>query len=256
MQFLFMDEATSEPIPGVGRLAIVTGVVIPLSQYGPARTRFYTDFGDRRTANGITVDLAPLELHGRRLLPGAPDDEKIAALNKVTDIALDLDFAIYRFGYVDSASLRATFNSDDVALGLSWLDLLFAVQCELRKGPLMPIADGGNPRLAEHMTRSVRNMDVLREGGHGPNLSIRDTENIIGEVFFGDSKYSAFVQVADIVSYLLLQRDMRRLGWPTTPFKERVLSVADRLIPAIRSERIARARMQGSVMVMEPLDGP
>jgi hypothetical protein len=256
MQLLFMDETASEPVKGLSRIVAVTGVVLPVTRYAQARSRFYQSFRGRRTEGGLTVDLAPIELHGRKLLPDATDDEKIAALNRVADVVLEYELGIYRFGYVDHKNLKRFFNSDDVAYALSWADLVSAVQPELRDGPLIPVADTGNPQLAEHMSRFIRNIDVLREAGFGGSLSINATENIIGEVFFGDSKYSVFVQVADIVSYLLLQRDMRRVGWPISQFKERVLVVADRLVSAIRAERIAQAQMQGSTMVLQDLRPP
>ena len=256
MQFLFMDETTSEPVKGLGRIVAITGVVLPVARYAQARSRFYESFRDRRTEGGLTVDLAPIELHGRKLLPDATDDEKIAALNKVADLVLEHEFGIYRFGYVDNQSLQAFFKSKDIAYALSWADMVAGVQPELRAGPLVPVADSGNPQLAEHMSRFIRNTDVLREAGFGKSLSIEATENIIGEVFFGDSKYSVFVQVSDIVSYLLLQRDMRQVGWPITQFKARVLAVADRLVPAIRAQRVANAQMQGSAMIMQELAPP
>jgi hypothetical protein len=253
MQFLFMDEATSEPVGGLGRIVAITGVLVPIARYTQARSRFYDSFRARRTEGGLTVDLAPVELHGRKLLPDATDDEKIRALNRVADLVLEYGFGIYRFGYVEHKNLESFFNSKDVAYALSWADMVAGVEPELREGPLIPIADTGNTRLAEHMSRFIKNMDVLREAGFGGSLSINATENIIGEVFFGDSKYSVFVQVADIVSYLLLQRDMRRVGWPITAFKQRVLDVADRLVPAIRVERVAKAQMQGSAMILQDL---
>jgi hypothetical protein len=256
MQFLFLDETTSEPVKRLGRIVALTGVVLPVSGYTLARSHFYDSFRERRTEGGLTVDLAPTELHGRKLLPDATDDEKIAALDKVADLVLEHGFGIYRFGYVESKHLRRFFNSDDVAYALSWADMVSGVQPELQAGALIPVADTGNPHLAEHMSRYIKNLDVLRAAGFGRSLSIDATENIIGEVFFGHSEYSVFVQVADIVSYLLLQRDMRRVGWPISQFKGRVLAVADRLVPAIRAERVANAHMQGSAMIIGELAPP
>jgi len=247
MKLLFIDEATSEPLKGVGKIAVLTGIVVPLRDYVSARSKFYQSLGRPKTGANVTIDLAPIELHGRKLLPLATDDEKIAALTKVVDLVLQYEFAIYRFGYVIDRTFARRFKRDDAAYSLSWADLIGAVQPEFADGPIIPIADAGNPALAEHMSGFIRGLDVIREAGFGPSLSVQATENIIGEVFFGDSKYSVFVQVADIVSYLLLQRDMRHLGWATTPFKDRVLQVADRLVSAIRGARLAQ--MQGSNMV-------
>lgn len=245
---LFIDETTSEPVQSGRRLVALTGVAISVEKYGIVRTQFYNKFRQQRTEGGLTVNLSPLELHGRKLLPGATDDERIAALNEVANLVLEHDLGIYRFGYLTSDSLVKFFGDKDIAYLLSWADLVGSLQSELKNGPLIPIADSGNPRLADHMSRFIKNIDVMREGGLGHSLSVQGTENIIGEVFFGESKYSVFVQMADICSYLLLKRDMQKLGWQVSEFNQRVLEVAERLLPVLRDGRIADAQMQGSVM--------
>jgi hypothetical protein len=53
-------------------------------------------------------------------------------------------------------------------------------------------------------------MDLMRAAGMDKIMSIKNTENILGEVFYSDSKYSVFTQMVDIVAYLRNVTDCAR----------------------------------------------
>jgi hypothetical protein len=96
--------------------------------------------------------------------------------------------------------------------------------------------DGFNDHTRLRFSGMIKSADVFRAAGQP--VSLENSENIIGEVFYADSKYSIFTQIVDNASYLRHVTDWAREGKPLTGFKSQLAEISQRLGPAIVHEDI------------------
>lgn len=98
---------------------------------------------------------------------------------------------------------------------------------------MLPIMDGLDNKLAPMFGSLVQNGAAMLAAGMSPeNISIHRSANLLDPVF-ASSRFCTVVQIADVVSYLLHVRDFQATGRSMTPFKSRVLAVANRLAPSL-----------------------
>jgi hypothetical protein len=93
--------------------------------------------------------------------------------------------------------------------------------------------DGFDRNMVRKFSQLIKGMDVIRAAGHEQSISLKHSENILGEVFYADSQYSVFTQVADLVSWLRQLADISREGKELTSYKKRLLMISEKLEPAI-----------------------
>lgn len=267
MNLLFIDESTCEIKGSKERLVSVTGVLVPARKYAYARRRFYErfrreeDWGGKiittrdgrklQVAEGTKVRVPPAELHAVDLLPGASDDERIATLASAVALVVEAELTVFRCCVLMDASMLAQCPTDAVRYHQTWILLESLLESLLEQEPVVPVWDAGNKGIEERMPETMRLRDHLR--ALTPARAIPDvTENLLGEIFFADSKQSIFVQIADLISYTLLARDKLAVGWPATPWIERVAGVATTLPPRNLSEITGRLEIRSSARVISP----
>ncbi|KPV53267.1 hypothetical protein SE17_10605 [Kouleothrix aurantiaca] len=127
---------------------------------------------------------------------------------------------------------------DKQLLGLCWFSMVAMLQPEFESDMLVPVMDGFNPQTVIKFSGMIKSGDVPRAAGLESNLSFRNTQNILGEALYADSKFSIFTQVADIVSYLRHIADWSREGLTMTDFKRQLLHISGMLTPALIREEI------------------
>jgi len=103
---------------------------------------------------------------------------------------------------------------------------------------LIAIMDGFDKETVRKMSLMIRNCDIMRSAGSANAISFKNTENIIGEVFYADSQYSVMIQVTDIVAYLRNVNDLSQEGWKFSSFKEKVLAEAKRLDSVMKCDEV------------------
>jgi hypothetical protein len=266
MRLLFIDESTVELPDSRDRLVALTSVLVPAAGYDSARTLFYRAFAQSRNwggrvittrdgrqvqvADGTQVREPPPELHGVKLLDGASDDEKIDAYGAAVRLVGDGGLTIYRVCLrFKQAPLRKI--PTDVARYLecwSWLqELLTPV---LEQEFVVPIWDAGNAGIQEQVPELMRLRDHFRALGLHAGLP-DPTTNLLGEVFFADSRNSVFIQIADLISYILMARDKLRNGWAPSTWIQRVASIGDNLPAEAVHEMRGILHVQGGTHALE-----
>jgi hypothetical protein len=121
---------------------------------------------------------------------------------------------------------------------------LRVLQPEYETQMLIPVMDGFNSRMVTTFSSPVKFLDIIRTNGSDEWLSLRHTENILGEVFYADSRYSIFIQVADMLSYLALVTDLYSANLPLSPSKSRLFAIAKRIPPDLFREHIVTMRFE------------
>lgn len=108
---------------------------------------------------------------------------------------------------------------------------------------VIPVMDGFDKRIVSSLSSPVQIAHQMQEAGI--KSSVENVENVIGDVFYADSRYAMFTQIADVASYLRQVYDRKREGLPLTAFKQQLLSVGRRLDPAIIREDIISMNPNG-----------
>lgn len=246
VNFLFMDESCSEAIDNNKTvISSLTGVLIPIHKYAELRTKFYDLLEWWIKPESNTINMGLLELHGRELLPEEDEEKKLIILNGVVDLVVSNQLEIYRGGYYITKTIRESFKGDEEMLGGLWFGILNTLRPKIANEMVIPVMDGFDRNMVRKFSPLVKGMDVMRAAGHEQSISIRNSENILGEVFYADSQYSIFTQVADLVSWLRQLSDISREGKELTPYKKKLLVVSEKLEPAIACDGVIAMEFNG-----------
>ena len=239
VNFLFMDESYSEAIDNKNTvISSLTGVLVPIHRYTEIRTKFYALLEWSIKPESNTINMSVPELHGRELLPKEDDAKKLEILEGVVELVVSNGLEIYRRGFYITKTTREYFKHDEEMLGLCWIDILHALKPKIENEMLIPVMDGLDKKKVLKFSQIVKSLDVMRAAGHEENLGIRHSENILGEVFYADSQYSIFTQVADLVSWLLQLSNIASEGKELTPYKKKFLLISEKLVPSIVCDEV------------------
>jgi hypothetical protein len=216
-----MDDSYT-PVTGFSSL---TGVVVPVERYPALRSDFY-DALIRfiKPANGV-IGEAP-ELHGKDLLRGECDDSKLEILANVAALIATHQLRVYRIGYFINDVTGKLFANDGRLQGICWHSLLSMMEPLLKDEMIIPVMDGLAPQTTRLFSPVVKRLDEWRAAGLEHNVSVRYSHNVLGEVFYAGSRYSALTQVADLVAYLRNASDLVGLGLPASDFKQKLADMS------------------------------
>lgn len=246
VNLLFMDESCSDAIDNKKTvISSLTGIMVPIYKYAELRAKFYDLLEWAIKPEPNTLNLHVPELHGRDLLPDEDDDKKLNILEGVVDLVVKNQLEIYRGGYYITDTIRKHFKGDEEMLGVLWMGILNTLKPKIEKEMIIPVMDGFDNNMVRKFSQLVKSMDVMRAAGHGQSISIKHSENILGEVFYADSEYSIFTQVVDLVSWLRQLSDISREGKELTPYKKKLLSIAEKLNPVLACDGVIAMNFNG-----------
>ena len=253
VNFLFMDDSFSRTT----HISSLTGIIVPVGSYPSVCAAFYESMRWHiQDADGIRTST---ELHGIDFLRNAPDEKKLSVLRSVVSGILKHKLGIYRVGYVITDEIETTFASDKKLLGTLWISLLSMMTPRLRSETIIPVMDGFDKTTVRHFSSAIKRSNEMRALGYGDVLTIRDSHNVLGEVFYADSEYSALTQMADTVSLLRNVSDRVQLGLPLSLFKEQMAAISSQLSPSIIWEELISlvldGKLQGPMSLVRPVYG-
>ena len=250
VNFIFMDECCSDPVDIRGTyITSLTGVLVPVQDYAVLRTQFYDLMGWSTRPDDKTINMHVPELHGKDLLPGEDDDRKLEILDGLVDLVTNNNLQVYRSGCYVTKFLQSKFKGDENLFGHCWFSILFRLEPLIEKEMIIPIMDGLDSKMVRIYSQMIKSLDVMRSADSMPAPSIKHTENILGEVFYGDSQYSIFTQVADIISWLLHIADLSNEGKQLTPYKQSCLKISRKLDNSFEGCEIRPINFDGVLQV-------
>jgi hypothetical protein len=234
LKFLFMDESHHDP----SRITTLTGLLIPSDVYPSIRDEFYDILITTllpKSEKEIGLGQLP-ELHANELLnnfPDSSDEMRFRLLNKLVQLVASQNIHIYRYGvFMNKASKQsiATYGPQFL-ISICWFNLIAMLESELAENMIIPVMDGFDPKMVGSFAYAIKSLDSIRRFVDAKNLFLQHTENILGEVFYADSQYSIFIQLADIISYLRLTNDLVTRGTNLTEYKNSLHEISKQ-IPA------------------------
>ncbi len=178
LNFLFLDECYNDEM----NVSSLSGLLIPANKYIELRNKFFKNLEEAIKPQEGVINLRPPELHGSNLLRDADDKTKLKAFEGITNLIIDNKLEIYRVGYFITKTLKKVFVEDEKLLGLSWYAILTMLQPKLEQEAIIPIMDGMSAHTIYRFSGLIKTLDVCRAAGLEHDLSVRNTENILGEV--------------------------------------------------------------------------
>lgn len=227
--FLFLDESYSPPLrEDKIRITSLTGIVLSVEQIIKVRDTFLEIVSPLFISNKKMLTFIP-EIHGSNMLPGKEDNVKIDMFNSIAKLPSRFDFPIYRLGYFIDPYFK-NFKGDEQGISLCWRGLLSTIQVDYGNNYLLPVMDMVKQKDIRKFSGMIHSLHSYRTAGYGKSLSISKSENLLGEVFFADSRYSIMTQIVDVISYLRNLNDLKCEGHAFSEFKEGVNKCNEYLI--------------------------
>jgi phosphopentomutase len=91
--------------------------------------------------------------------------------------------------------------------------------------------DGLDTKTSKIFSNYIKTLEILRRTIKKSDLQIKNSENIYGEVYYADSKYSIFTQLVDMISYMLHCRDIKKFGENYSEFKGKIIEMTEKIKP-------------------------
>ena len=240
--FLFMDESTSPKIRYDGTvITSLTGIVLSPEQCIAVRDSFLATIRPLFiNKNGIKINLRVPEIHGSKMLPNEDDVQRLRIFEAFARFPTQEQFPIYRAAYYVTPEFLKMFPPKhyNMAIDLCWSSILSNVLIDFENCFLVPVMDTqDHPEKIEVFSGLVQSLSALRTAGlEWPSISIKNSQNIIGEVFFADSRFSALTEVVDVISYLRCINDQKEENLSFSDFKQNIYACNTHMTEQIRCD--------------------
>ena len=257
VKLLFMDESLNNETGFP--LSSLTGLLVAAEKYSDARAGVYAAIEDVIQPKPGQIHTHPPELHFSNFLPDRPDKDKFEVLRKLVDNVNACKIKLIRVAHYITPALRELFKPDHNLIGACWFGMTTVLGPILRDSLVIPILDAGfdagfRPTVAR-FSQLVQSTAALKAAGLGEFVSIKGSENL-AEVVYGDSQFSALIQLTDAVAGLRrISETFRETGKPPkSAYKQRLLEISGGLEQAIDYEQAIAIRLNGEIQ--GPADAP
>ena len=239
--FLFLDETLNDRVPI--NITSVTGLLVPVAKFPKVRDAFTRIVADKDEKKDNRIDINPESLKYSNLLPSYDNKIKYSVVSNLVDLIVEERILIYRVGYYLKKDFLATFKLDTLAkqAAFCYSNLCFALQPLLKNSIVIPIFDAGFNESFQIAVDGVsaiqKSTSSIRVAGHEDMLSIKNSHNLT-DVFFADDNHVGLVQLADIVSGLRKESEIKQetKKEPTSQYRKEMLSISEKLESAVAYE--------------------
>lgn len=237
IRHLFMDERFAHPKEPISLQATsLSCALIDPAKHHTFRKSFYELLAEVLDPPENTVAQLPA-IHAMDLFPEGDDDQRIAFLQGLVDLAVKQGIPIYRIGYRENRHFGRAKPDEREVLRLCFSSLQFCLQIDEPNTVIWPVMelDRAYGRQDVHFPGSIQYLDWMTQLIGRESLSIDN--RYLGEVLF-HSKQSAYGAFIDCLAYLLHIRFRRTVGEALSPFKAKLAAMADLLDPVIKRDEI------------------
>ncbi len=246
---LFLDECMDEKLD----LVALTGVLVPHRRYREVRDAMCKLAWDILEPTPNTIP-APIELHGSKLLPELnslpaeqADAKRLHVFSRVVELINHNELQIFRFCYLNRSEIAEKFVVDPNLYALIFHGIQVQLHNLMETTLIIPIMDGIpdssnsrkapliNPLLIRAFALSTRWLHHSRQCDAIKSSLIFPNAHNLAEPVFADSTHSTMLQLVDLASYLLLQRDRNELDPQSniSGFKKEVIKQAESINPQL-----------------------
>jgi hypothetical protein len=236
-EFLFLDDSYNEST----KYSSLTGIFIPLEKFELIRNDFYTKILNQFIILEKSFNVHPPIIHAKELLKGTRfennDEKKIEIFRAAKDIVNDNSIQITRVCWSKKSDVSLFNNMDDKLMKLIFPKFLELVDKHLQNNKIIPIMDGLDTRVSKIFSKFMRTLDISGRIINENSLTIKNSNNIYGEVFYANSKFSIFTQLVDLVSYMLHCIDYKKFEKNYGGVKIKIIDTAEKIKTDLITEK-------------------
>jgi len=232
-------------------LSTLTAIFIPQNKLGSISSDFY------KVINQI-IDRYPNKLNDSKLIYPAPvlhgnsllrkkdkkdienkgwdfsiidDDFRIEIFNNIVDIVLKHKIRIVRLGYNNYDELKRKNYRDEQMYNLIWIGLSSYIDKSHRIKKAICIMEGnsiGMIRAFSNFLSGAKMFSYVYPDIEKSSV-YSDSKKFIGNVFYVPARYCEYLQIVDIISYILHKRDYVDITGEASEFSKKIYNLSPRL---------------------------
>ncbi len=258
---VYIDESFCEK----AGLATLTSIFIPQRKLRVVTIDFYKTIKQiiDRFPNKINdtrrIYSAPV-LHGKSLLrkkekenntldfSNIDDDFRIKIFNNIIDIVIKHKLRIVRLGYSNYNELRKSNYKPDQMNNLNWIGLSTYIDRTLRIKKAICVMEGNNMGLINALsafltsgkTYSYVYPDLAKSSVYD------DSKKFINNVFYVPARYCEYLQIVDIIAYILHKKDYIDITGESSDFSKRIYDLHQRLKNNLDLHHLTKLKINGA----------
>ena len=241
--YVFIDESICDEIS----LATLTSLFVPQRKIGKITKDFYGIIKEivqqlPKTNNGTRIIYQTPILHANSFLQnskengtmdfsGINDDFRIKIMNSILQIISKHKLHVVRLGYSNYNEIRRANFKDDKMYSTNWLGLSSYIDKFCKYQNVVCIMDGNNIKMIKTLSgfiQSAKNLSYLYPDIEKSSVFI-DSRRFIGNVFYVPARYCEFLQMVDLISFVLHKKDFIDKKNIQTEFTSKIYALSEKL---------------------------
>lgn len=154
---------------------------------------------------------------------------KIDIFRQAVEIVNSFGIRVFRTGCYKNKKKSVFKNLDDKMHGIIFPYFIMSLDKYISDTKIIPIMDGVDSQISKIFSKHIQSLDILRRTSVENSMPVKNSQNIYGEVFYGDSQYSVFVQLVDLISYCMQCLDYKSIDRDLTSFKSKIITEAEKI---------------------------
>jgi len=261
LTWVFIDDSFNND----AGLATLTSIFIPQRKMESITIDFYKilsqiiDKFPKKNAHSRIIYSAPV-LHGDSLLKNGKkenstldfsnidDDFRIKIFNDIIDLVIKHKLRIVRLGYNNYDELSKMNFKQNQMDNLNWIGLSTYIDRSLKIKKAVCVMEGNNDKMIHALSAwlsSAKETSYLY-----PDLekssAFKNSKKFIGNVFYVNARYCEYLQIADVIGYILHKKDYIDITGNRSDFSKRIYELQPRLEKNIESNELNRLSINGA----------
>jgi hypothetical protein len=261
LTYVFIDDSFNND----AGLATLTSIFIPQRKMDSITVDFYKILNQiiekfpKKNAASRIIYSAPV-LHGDSLLQNGKnenktldfsnidDDFRIKIFNDIIDLVIKHKLRIVRCGYNNYDEIQKMEFKHNHMDNLNWIGLSNYIDRSLKIKKVVCIMEGNNDGMIRAISAwlsSAKETTYLY-----PDLekssAFTNSKKFIGNVFYVNARYCEYLQIADVIGYILHKKDYIDITRDSSDFSKRIYELHSRLDNNIVLNKLNRLSINGS----------
>ena len=234
---IYIDESISDK----ASLATLTALFIPVRKLKRITVAYYNVIAKileklPKTKNGSRIVYPPIVLHANTFLQNSKenrgidfsniieDDFRIELLSDILKIVVSNRLKIVRLGYNNYNEIKKSIFKDEKMYSTNWLNLSRNIDRCAKINKALCIMEGDNMDMINKFSKflSIAKSRFYLYPDIAKSSVFSNSKKFIGNVFYVPAQYCEYLQIVDIVSYVLHKRDYIDITGKKTDFSLKV----------------------------------
>jgi hypothetical protein len=152
-------------------------------------------------------------------------------MNGILDLVSKYKLHVVRLGYNNYNEIRKTKFKDDKMYSTNWLGLSSYIDKYCKFQNVICVMDGNNMKMIKTLSgfiSSAKNLSYLYPDIDKSSIFI-DSRRFIGNVFYVPARYCEFLQIVDLIAFVLHKKDFIDKKNVKTDFTSKIYDLSEKL---------------------------